>query len=726
VGDACDNCPDVVNPDQVNSDDDSYGDACDDDDDGDGVIDEEDNCPLVYNPSQLDTDNDGYGDECDADTVTHEGCADVNADGIVNETDYQLIADNMVSLTSGVSIYDLNFDYEVNFEDKSIVDSLLGTTATCSMLSSCPDFNCDGQVDSLDVDLLVSTEHYWRCQGTGGYNASFDVTGDNCVDNGDLIAVQNNYNSSVNLSVCLVKQCHTTGNVYWFDVCGNLVEGGLVEECSSDDACVIVSCGESLEGASCVYDEITACSGSQKDGCCPPSCSRLQDLDCSCDNAVCGDLDGCCACSGDPDCKECVRDDECWDNDECTLDVCDGGFCQNPPVSCGEQDGCCPEGCTHSQDTDCPAPNTPPSVSITSPQEKELFLTQNDSFSLNVGFVALDDDSGEEALLKCFYRLDNSKTWTEIKREIKNNEQVFFVINLPVKSEGLFEHSISVKCSDRKDETSEPPSRNFKLNKTLFIAAPLNRTGVSPDEEEPVKEIPVPSWITDIGPEAEQIFRTMPSGMRENLHVLLAILVLFLIASFYVIVRSSIYASNKEIQKQLKKKEKEKARERLEKMKERRKVLFEKLFKLQKARVRGLSKKEALKMEAYKNELILIQENLLLDGHFQRELEKRAEEAFEQAKKGASSKEILEQLIKEGHTNKEIKIIQQRFQKKLRESKKRSDWKLLNTSALFSFLAHEKNVFSLCNRLVFLSCFVRDQRFVLGLHSPSLPILDGT
>ncbi len=50
---------------------DEQGDACDDDDDQDGVLDEDDNCPLVSNPDQADIDLaeglDGQGDVCDPD-----------------------------------------------------------------------------------------------------------------------------------------------------------------------------------------------------------------------------------------------------------------------------------------------------------------------------------------------------------------------------------------------------------------------------------------------------------------------------------------------------------------------------------------------------------------------------------------------------------------------------------------------------------------------------------
>ncbi|MHB8877663.1 MAG: thrombospondin type 3 repeat-containing protein, partial [Myxococcaceae bacterium] len=68
VGDSYDICPAFANPDQLDTDGDLIGNACDPDMDNDGVLNskELDNCPLVANRTQLDDDGDTVGDACDS------------------------------------------------------------------------------------------------------------------------------------------------------------------------------------------------------------------------------------------------------------------------------------------------------------------------------------------------------------------------------------------------------------------------------------------------------------------------------------------------------------------------------------------------------------------------------------------------------------------------------------------------------------------------------------
>ena len=83
VSDGEDNCPSDANTDQLDTNDDLEGDACDVDDDGDGWADIDDNCSLVANPQQKDADGDSVGDVCDNCVITpNTDQLDADEDGV--------------------------------------------------------------------------------------------------------------------------------------------------------------------------------------------------------------------------------------------------------------------------------------------------------------------------------------------------------------------------------------------------------------------------------------------------------------------------------------------------------------------------------------------------------------------------------------------------------------------------------------------------------------------
>ena len=73
-----DNCPFFASTDTTDTDKDGSGDACDSDDDNDGVQDAADNCPRAANPTQTDFNKDGQGDHCD----------DSDGDGVLDALEF--------------------------------------------------------------------------------------------------------------------------------------------------------------------------------------------------------------------------------------------------------------------------------------------------------------------------------------------------------------------------------------------------------------------------------------------------------------------------------------------------------------------------------------------------------------------------------------------------------------------------------------------------------------
>ena len=139
VPDVSDNCRTLPNPDQTNTDGDTFGNICDDDDDNDGIPDNIDNSPLAPNPGQEDIDNDGIGnvsDNCENDF--NPGQSDNEGDGVGDICDSDDDNDGINDVLDPGAPSNLPFEYT---SLNTFVGTLVAATASPNAYISVGKFN---------------------------------------------------------------------------------------------------------------------------------------------------------------------------------------------------------------------------------------------------------------------------------------------------------------------------------------------------------------------------------------------------------------------------------------------------------------------------------------------------------------------------------------------------------------------------------------------------------
>ena len=162
-----DNCPDMTNLDQTNTDGDSQGDACDGDDDNDGLSDSLETS-LGTDPLLIDSDGDSLSDfdeiNVDGDPTTYTPGQDLNP--LQSDTDSDGINDNLDPIPLSFNFNDADLA-PWNAPDGiiNVADVLIATRLTMGQLSPgtiqlqhgdvYPDGAPDGQINMQDLILIM-------------------------------------------------------------------------------------------------------------------------------------------------------------------------------------------------------------------------------------------------------------------------------------------------------------------------------------------------------------------------------------------------------------------------------------------------------------------------------------------------------------------------------------------------------------------------------------------
>ena len=166
VGNNADNCVSVANPDQLNTDGDDSGNACDADDDNDGVSDI-DEATNGTNPLLVDTDGDGVSDLTDVFPLDKGESVDTDSDGVGNNADPDDDGDGQAD------------GAELACGSDPLNKNSISTDTDDDGLPNCKDTDDDGDGYSDSSDLFPLDGNDWADADLDGIGDNADLDDDN-------------------------------------------------------------------------------------------------------------------------------------------------------------------------------------------------------------------------------------------------------------------------------------------------------------------------------------------------------------------------------------------------------------------------------------------------------------------------------------------------------------------------------------------------------------------